>query len=68
MRHKTEGNLNHVVALLRKMARQGTLEPEQLQAITIGVCDLRKAYRARDLVKLRTAVDRVVRIFLNTVE
>jgi len=66
MGRKKTGTLTLIVSHLRKAARDGTMEPEQMQALTERVRELQLACRGSDPAKMKKAVDRLARIYINT--
>jgi hypothetical protein len=58
-------NLRSIIARLRVMVGRGKLESRQMEAATKAIKELARALNARDLRRVRAAVDRLARVFLS---
>jgi hypothetical protein len=64
----TDENLKAVVAILRAMEADGTMEQGQAQALARAIRILRKARRTHDPSKIWKAVDLVARLLLRNLD
>ena len=62
----SQKNLKSILARLRALGDRGSLESGQMEAATKAVKELSHALSARDLRRVRAAIDRLARVFLSS--